>query len=161
MDQKATILAVCISERKGEQKHPIDRIVLCPHLGIVGDAHAGDWHRQVSLLAKESVDRLQEKVSIRLLPGAFAENILCELLCFLIRLEELPADQRQHHQGQNQTNDIHATRKQTAELPHDESCDPGKPALITDGKPGPLTAVHFPLDRADGRKAAISWNSPL
>lgn len=85
MDQKATILAVCISERKGEQKHPIDRIVLCPHLGIVGDAHAGDWHRQVSLLAKESVDRLQEKVSIRLLPGAFAENILCEgiTLCTL------------------------------------------------------------------------------
>ena len=85
MDQKATILAVCISERKGEQKHPIDRIVLRPHLGIVGDAHAGDWHRQVSLLAKESVDRLQEKVSIRLLPGAFAENILCEgiTLCAL------------------------------------------------------------------------------
>jgi MOSC domain-containing protein YiiM len=85
MDQKATILAVCISERKGKQKHPIDRIVLCPHLGIVGDAHAGDWHRQVSLLAKESVDRLQEKVSIRLLPGAFAENILCEgiTLCAL------------------------------------------------------------------------------
>ena len=41
-------------------------------------AVAGDWHRQISLLAKESVDRLQEKVPFPLKPGAFAENILCE-----------------------------------------------------------------------------------
>lgn len=76
--QKGTVCAVCISEKKGEQKHPIDRIILRTHHGIVGDAHAGDWHRQVSFLAKESVDRMQEKVSMKLLPGAFAENILCE-----------------------------------------------------------------------------------
>ena len=74
----AVIKAVCISEKKGEQKHPVDSIRLMPHHGIVGDAHAGDWHRQVSLLGQESVDRLQEKISIRLFPGAFAENILCE-----------------------------------------------------------------------------------
>ncbi len=78
MDQKAIIRAVCISERKGEQKHPVERIQLLPHHGIAGDAHAGDWHRQLSLLAQESVDRLQEKVPFPLLPGAFAENILCE-----------------------------------------------------------------------------------
>ena len=78
MDQKAIILAVCISERKGEQKHPVERIRLLPHHGVAGDAHAGDWHRQISLLAQESVDRLQEKVPFPLLPGAFAENILCE-----------------------------------------------------------------------------------
>ena len=77
-NQTAVIKAVCISGKKGEQKHPVDRIVLRPHHGIEGDAHAGDWHRQVSLLAKESVDRLQEKISIPLFPGAFAENILCE-----------------------------------------------------------------------------------
>ena len=64
MDQKAIIRAVCISERKGEQKHPVDSILMCPHHGIAGDAHAGNWHRQISLLAKESVDRLQEKVSM-------------------------------------------------------------------------------------------------
>ena len=86
MKQKAAILAVCISERKGEQKHPVDAVTLRPHHGIVGDAHAGDWHRQISLLAKESVDRLQEKLPFRLLPGAFAENILCEG----IKLSELP-----------------------------------------------------------------------
>ena len=72
MGEQATIRAVCVSERKGEQKHPVDRIDLRPHHGIVGDAHAGDWHRQVSLLAKESVDRMQEQVSIPLHPGAFA-----------------------------------------------------------------------------------------
>ena len=76
--QNAVIRAVCVSERKGEQKHPVAEISLRPKLGIVGDAHAGNWHRQISLLARESVDCLQEKVSVRLLPGAFAENILCE-----------------------------------------------------------------------------------
>ena len=74
----AVIKAVCISERKGQQKHPVERIHLRPEHGIDGDAHAGNWHRQLSLLGQESVDRLQEKISIPLLPGAFAENILCE-----------------------------------------------------------------------------------
>ena len=78
MNQTAIIRAVCISERKGEQKHPVDRVQLYPHHGIAGDAHAGDWHRQISLLAQESVDRLQQKVPFPLHPGAFAENILCE-----------------------------------------------------------------------------------
>ena len=75
---QGTIRAVCISEKKGQQKHPVDMVYLRPEHGIDGDAHAGNWHRQVSLLAQDSVDRLQEKISIRLFPGAFAENILCE-----------------------------------------------------------------------------------
>ena len=82
----ATIKAVCISEKKGQQKHPVSEIQLVPHVGIPGDAHAGDWHRQVSLLGEESVRRLQERISFPLLPGAFAENILCDGLC----LYELP-----------------------------------------------------------------------
>ena len=77
----ANVVSVNISERKGEQKHPVPQITLKLRHGIVGDAHAGDWHRQVSLLSQESVDRLQEKISIRLFPGAFAENILCEGIC--------------------------------------------------------------------------------
>ena len=77
-DQAAVIRAVCISEKKGQQKHPVESVHLRPEHGIDGDAHAGNWHRQVSLLGQESVDRLQEKISIRLFPGAFAENILCE-----------------------------------------------------------------------------------
>lgn len=86
----AEILAVCISEKKGQQKHPVEQISLQPHLGIVGDAHAGDWHRQVSLLGQESVDRLQQRISIPLYPGAFAENILCRGL----KLHELPVGAR-------------------------------------------------------------------
>ena len=88
--QLAVICAVCISERKGEQKHPVDKITLLPHHGIEGDAHAGNWHRQVSLLAQESVDRLQERISLRLLPGAFAENSLCRGL----ELAKLPVGTR-------------------------------------------------------------------
>ena len=75
---RAVIRAVCISEKKGQQKHPVESVHLRPEYGIDGDAHAGNWHRQVSLLSQESVDRMQEKISIRLFPGAFAENILCE-----------------------------------------------------------------------------------
>ena len=75
---KGTILAVCVSEKKGQQKHPVDEIELQPHLGIPGDAHAGDWHRMVSLLSAQSVRRLQEKIAFPLLPGAFAENVLVE-----------------------------------------------------------------------------------
>ena len=77
-EQAAVIRAVCISEKKGQQKHPVESVHLRPEHGIDGDAHAGSWHRQISLLGQESVDRLQEKISIRLFPGAFAENILCE-----------------------------------------------------------------------------------
>lgn len=80
-EKTATIKAVCISEKKGQQKRPVEEIRLLPHVGIPGDAHAGDWHRQVSLLGTDSVAKLQERISIRLFPGAFAENILCEGLC--------------------------------------------------------------------------------
>jgi MOSC domain-containing protein YiiM len=77
----AEILAVCISEKKGEQKHPVEVAELRVDWGIVGDAHAGNWHRQVSLLGQESVDKLQEKISLTLKPGDFAENILVKGLC--------------------------------------------------------------------------------
>lgn len=67
--QSAVIKAVCISEKKGQQKHPVESIHLRPKHGIDGDAHAGNWHRQVSLLGQESVDRLQEKISTALFPA--------------------------------------------------------------------------------------------
>ena len=47
------IVAACIRENKGEQKTPVEQAVLSESHGIVGYAHAGDWHRQVSLLPKE------------------------------------------------------------------------------------------------------------
>ena len=72
----AEVLAVCISEVRGISKHPVDSIHLIPNHGIEGDAHAGNWHRQVSLLAQESVEKLQSKITLQLKPGDFAENVL-------------------------------------------------------------------------------------
>ena len=71
----ARVVAVNISERKGELKHPVPEIRLKLRHGIVGDAHAGDWHRQISMLAEESVDTMRDKCPIPLDPGVFAENI--------------------------------------------------------------------------------------
>ena len=73
----ASVIAVCISEQKGTVKHPVPEIQLKKQLGIVGDAHAGDWHRQVSLLGTESVEKMR-KIIPDIPVGAFAENILTE-----------------------------------------------------------------------------------
>ena len=77
MNKESKVLAVCISEKKGTVKHPVDVIDL-NEKGIIGDAHSGDWHRQVSLLSIDSVNKLQSKISFTLKPGAFAENILID-----------------------------------------------------------------------------------
>jgi len=71
----AKVVSVNISERKGERKHPLSAVTLKLRHGIVGDAHAGDWHRQISLLAEESVDTMRAACPIPLDPGVFAENI--------------------------------------------------------------------------------------
>ena len=86
----AKVLAVCVSEEKGTQKKEMDRVFVRPDHGIQGDAHAGTWHRQVSLLARESVDKVQRNISFLLEHGAFAENILTEG----ITLYELPVGTR-------------------------------------------------------------------
>lgn len=70
----AEVVSVNISERKGTVKVPVPEIQLRLRHGIVGDAHAGDWHRQISLLAEESVDKLRPLLPT-LEPGVFAENI--------------------------------------------------------------------------------------
>lgn len=74
----AKVKAICISEKKGEQKHPVEEALLKVDHGIVGDAHAGNWHRQVSLLAAESVEKVQKVLDFQLKSGDFAENILTE-----------------------------------------------------------------------------------
>lgn len=70
----ATVEAVCISENKGERKKPVEAVELRENHGIVGDAHAGEWHRQVSLLAAESIDKMR-KLGLDVDAGDFAENI--------------------------------------------------------------------------------------
>ncbi len=77
MDEEplATVVAVSVSAKKGTRKVPQDAIELVAGSGVAGDAHAGNWHRQVSLLPEESVDRMREKLP-SLAAGDFAENIL-------------------------------------------------------------------------------------
>jgi MOSC domain-containing protein YiiM len=70
-----TVEAVCISEKKGMVKKEVPEIILEENWGITGDAHAGIWHRQVSLLAGESIDTVKKKLP-HLKHGVFAENIV-------------------------------------------------------------------------------------
>ena len=81
----AKVIAVCISEKKGTIKHEVPSVSVKIDHGILGDAHAGNWHRQISLLGTESVETLKSKFP-DIPVGAFAENILTEG----ITLYELP-----------------------------------------------------------------------
>jgi len=72
------VKAVNISLRRGTIKQQMDQVELIENYGIEGDAHAGDWHRQVSLLDQSSVDRMLELGAKGLVPGIFAENITTE-----------------------------------------------------------------------------------
>ena len=71
----AIIEAICISSKKGIVKKAVPQAEFQVGFGIAGDAHGGDWHRQVSLLAGESIDTVKEKLP-QLKDGAFAENIV-------------------------------------------------------------------------------------
>jgi MOSC domain-containing protein YiiM len=70
-----TVVSVNISDRKGVRKKPVDTITLREEYGIEGDAHASsEWHRQVSLLAVESIKKMRD-LGLDVSPGDFAENI--------------------------------------------------------------------------------------
>jgi len=75
--QKIKILSVNISEKKGTIKLPVDKIILT-NTGAQGDAHAGNWHRQVSLLGRESFEKMEPSAGRSLRYGEFAENITTE-----------------------------------------------------------------------------------
>ena len=70
------IIAVCTSPRKHVQKEEVGEVLLVEEKGINGDAHYGFGHRQVSLLADESIDKMREKGLDDLRPGAFGENLI-------------------------------------------------------------------------------------
>jgi molybdenum cofactor synthesis domain-containing protein len=72
-----TIRAICISEKRGTQKQEVETARLLPDFGIEGDAHGGNWHRQVSLLSYEKVEEFKAR-GAQILPGAFGENLLVE-----------------------------------------------------------------------------------
>jgi MOSC domain-containing protein YiiM len=89
------ILAVSVSRRKGVKKSNLPECKLLENEGLEGDAHAGEWHRQVSLLAMESIDRIRKK-GLDVKPGDFAENITTTGL----KLWELPLGTRLAAGGQ-------------------------------------------------------------
>ena len=72
------VIAVCLSEETGTRKDVVEEVTLREEFGVVGDAHAsGSWHRQVSLLAIESIDKMR-KMGYDVNPGDFAENLTTE-----------------------------------------------------------------------------------
>lgn len=71
------IVAVCTSKNKGERKKNVGEAKLLPGMGLEGDAHAGFMHRQVSLLALESIEKMRQK-GLDVHPGDFAENLTTE-----------------------------------------------------------------------------------
>lgn len=71
------VVAVCTSARKGVRKKNVGEGELVVESGLAGDAHAGPWHRQVSMLAVESIEKMRAK-GLKVGPGDFAENITTE-----------------------------------------------------------------------------------
>lgn len=87
--REGTILAVSVSQRKGIKKTNVKEGFLLPDHGMRGDAHAGKWHRQVSLLDMQSIQKIKD-AGVDVSPGDFAENLTTEGL----RLWELPIGTR-------------------------------------------------------------------
>jgi MOSC domain-containing protein YiiM len=79
------VVSVSISQKKGVKKTPVESVILRVDHGIEGDAHAGPWHRQVSLLAEESIQKMRDR-GLNVGYGDFAENITTRGLI----LHELP-----------------------------------------------------------------------
>ena len=72
-----TVMAVCLSKKKGTQKKEVAEALLVENHGLENDAHAGDWHRQVSLLSFEKIEAFRQRGAI--VPfGAFGENLVVD-----------------------------------------------------------------------------------
>ena len=71
------VLAVCVSEKRGTQKKNVGRVRLIENYGLEGDAHAGNWHRQVSRLSYDRIREFNER-GAGVGPGAFGENLVVE-----------------------------------------------------------------------------------
>ena len=82
MTRRGKIVAINTSSAKGTRKKNVGQSRLISDFGIQEDAHAGDWHRQVSLLALESIDKMVQ-LGLKVGPGDFAENITTQGLDLL------------------------------------------------------------------------------
>ena len=79
MGKTGKVIAVCISEKKGTQKTEVPSITLIPDWGIEGDAHAGKWHRQVSLLSLERIEEFRRTREFRMDLGVGIQNSIDRL----------------------------------------------------------------------------------
>lgn len=78
LNMSAKVLSLNVSEKKGVRKKPVEEVMLRTEYGIEGDAHASsEWHRQVSILAQESIKKMQD-LGLKVKAGDFAENITTE-----------------------------------------------------------------------------------
>lgn len=75
------VIAICMSEKKGTQKQNVGQAMLMEDHGVVGDAHAGKWHRQVSLLSHDKIEAFR-MLGAEVDDGAFGENIVVEGIDF-------------------------------------------------------------------------------
>ena len=89
MKPRGKVLAVNISKEKGTRKSNVGQSCLLPEFGLKDDAHGGKWHRQVSLLAMESIKKMVQ-LGLKVGPGDFAENVTTQGLNLL----ELPVGTR-------------------------------------------------------------------
>lgn len=83
------IVAICVSEKRGTQKTLIESAHFVTEHGILGDAHAGDWHRQVSFIGQAEIDEFKSR-GAQVEAGAFGENIIAEGF----RFKDLPLGTR-------------------------------------------------------------------
>ena len=109
---KIKVLSVNISEKKGTIKKPVETIQLSS-IGVDGDAHSGNWHRQVSLLATESIEKFSEEAGRKIKFGEFAENITTE---GLLLYETRPLDR-----FRNETIELEVT--QIGKKCHGDNCN--------------------------------------
>ena len=77
LDSMGKVIAVCISEKKGTQKHPVEEAEFVEDWGIKNDAHAGKWHRQVSLLSYDKIEAFRAR-GAEVEDGAFGENLVVQ-----------------------------------------------------------------------------------
>ncbi len=73
-----SLYSICIAPERGQLKHEVGEAQLIKDFGIENDGHAGDWGRQVTCLAYESVARVNREKNMQIAPGQFAENLLIE-----------------------------------------------------------------------------------
>ena len=172
---RGTVRAVCISERKGTAKHPVAQIKLCGQYGIEGDAHAGNWHRQVSLLSYDKVEAFNARGGAAK-DGDFGENILVTGIDFralpvgtklrcgevLLRMTQIGKECHSHCAIYQRVGDCIMPREGVfAEVLHGGSIRPGD--VITAELPGadePLSAAVIVMSDKGAKGERVDESGP-